>query len=169
VTNASVQDVFSQASGAGRTKTLFFDIGDAPWFPVDVPVDGGGQFPDEIVGKVDLHEYFKDMEIQPIDCGGYNILQTRVPPGFNVPRHRHNTDQLVFVMEGSALQGSRELGVGEGWFTPAGNPYGIQAGPRGLTWLEVRTTPLAELTIEWLETNPIRWAHDHPGSGRGGS
>jgi quercetin dioxygenase-like cupin family protein len=159
MTETSVHELFSRASGADRAKTLFFDLEQAPWFPVDIPTDGGGAFPEEIVGHVDLHEYFIGMEVQPIDCGGYNILQTRIPAGFKVPRHRHNSDQLVFVMGGSAVQGNRELRVGEGWSTPAGNPYGIQAGPNGLTWLEVRTAPLGVLTTEWLETDPNRWVH----------
>jgi quercetin dioxygenase-like cupin family protein len=155
----SVAELFADVTGDSRTKTTFFDLSSAPWVPVDMPVDGSGHFPSEIVGEVDLHEFFVGMEVQAIDCGGYNILQTKIPPGFNVPRHRHNTDQIVFVMAGSAIQGSRELGVGEGWSTPAGNPYGIQAGDRGLTWLEVRTTPLSALTTEWVEKDPRRWVH----------
>ena len=45
-----------------------------------------------------------------IQAHGYNILQTKVPPGFNLPRHRHNIDQLVFVMEGSAIRGIESSG-----------------------------------------------------------
>jgi quercetin dioxygenase-like cupin family protein len=159
MTDASIQDLFMRATGADPRKTLFFDLNDAPWVPVDIPVDGGGAFPREIVGQVYLHEYFNGMEVQVTDCGAYNILQTRIPPGFKVPRHRHNSAQLVFVMQGSAIQGNREIKVGGGWSTPPGNPYGIQAGPQGLTWLEVRTVPLSELETLWVETDPRRWVH----------
>jgi quercetin dioxygenase-like cupin family protein len=156
---SAVQQVFARVTGSGATKTTFFDLSSAPWVDVDIPSDGGGHFPEPVAEAIDLHEFFEGMAIQAIDCGAYNILQTRIPPGFVVPRHRHNSDQLVFVMEGSAIQGNRELQVGEGWSTPAGNPYGIQAGDRGLTWLEVRTTPLSGLTTDWLETDPQRWTH----------
>jgi quercetin dioxygenase-like cupin family protein len=158
-TAASPHDVFSALSGAAGNKTTFFDLGSAPWIPVDHPADGGAGYPDEIRGKVDLHEFFDGMSIQAIDCGAYNILQTKVPPGFNVPRHKHNSPQIVFVMQGSAFQGNREFHVGEGWSTPAGSPYGIQAGAEGLTWLEVRTVPLSQLTTQWMETDPARWVH----------
>jgi hypothetical protein len=156
---ATVRDLFSQVTGDRVSKTTFFDLNTSPWIPVDIRPDGVGRYPAEVAAAVDLHEYFSGMEVQAIDCGAYNILQTRVPAGFNVPRHRHNTAQLVFVMEGSAMQGNKELPVGEGWSTPAGNPYGIQAGPAGLTWLEVRSHPLSGLTTEWLEHDPARWVH----------
>jgi hypothetical protein len=155
----SVGELFSRVTGDQTSKTIFFDINTAPWVAVNVPADGGGRYPPEVAAVVDLHEYFSGMEVQAIDCGGFNILQTRVPAGFNVPRHRHNTRQIVFVMEGSAMQGNKELPVGEGWSTPAGNPYGIQAGPGGLTWLEIRADPLSGLTTEWLERDPARWVH----------
>jgi quercetin dioxygenase-like cupin family protein len=155
----SVQDVFAAASGAATSKTTFFDLGSAAWVPVNHPTEGGPEYPDEIRGKVDLNAYFQGMSIQAIDCGAYNTLQTKVPPGFNVPRHKHNSAQIVFVMQGSAFQGKREFHVGEGWCTPAGSPYGIQAGPEGLIWLEVRTTPLSQLTTQWMETDPARWVH----------
>lgn len=159
---SGVGELFAALTGTAVSKTMFFDLGKAPWVKVDMPVEGVESMPESIRGKVDLHAFFDGMEVQAIDCGSYNILQTKVPPGFNLPRHRHNTDQLVFVMQGSAMQGNKEMGVGEGWCTPAGNPYGIQAGPEGLIWLEVRTTPLSKLTTEWLETDPARWVHKQP-------
>jgi hypothetical protein len=156
---SSMVDLFSRVGLGPTAKTVFFDLATAPWTPVVIPPDGAGRFPPEIVAAVDLSRYFQGMEVQPVDCGCYNMLQTRVPPGFHVPRHRHNTDQVVLVVAGSMLQGRKEMRVGEGYATPAGNPYSLTAGPEGLTWLEVRTTPLAQLTTEWLDTDPARWEH----------
>jgi hypothetical protein len=138
---------------------VFFDFAETAWFPLHMEPDGGGEFPQSVVDGVDLVEYHKGMELQALDFGAFNILNVRIPPGFRVQRHYHNIDQLVFVLEGSSVQGNKSMGPGEGYFTRAGNPYSITAGPEGLTWMEIRAQSLTDLTTTWVETDPARWRH----------
>jgi len=147
----------------GRTDAakglIFFDFSGVPWTALHMEPDGGGQFPQSVVEGIDLPAYFEGMELQVLDFGSFNILNTRIPPGFKVPRHYHNMDQLVFVLEGSSVQGNKSMGRGEGYFTKAEQPYSITAGPDGLTWMEIRSESLANLQTIWLDTDPKRWVH----------
>jgi quercetin dioxygenase-like cupin family protein len=158
----TIDALFGGLDGKSK-KAMFFNIQDAPWIKIVFDRDAPGAedgYPKSILEGVDLVKYYQHgMEVQPIDCGGFNILQVRVAPGYYLARHKHNVDQLVFVMEGCAIQGNKELLPGEGWFTPANNPYSLVAGPQGLTWMEIRTEPLASLTTTWLEDDPARWVH----------
>ena len=138
---------------------VFFNFAETPWFPLHMEPDGGGEFPDVIVENVDLVKYYEGMELQALDFGAFNILNVRIPPGFKVPRHHHNIDQLVFVLEGSSVQGNKSMGRGEGYFTRAGNPYSITAGPEGLTWMEIRSQTLTDLTTTWVDLDPAHWVH----------
>ena len=161
-TPGTASALFGGLDGKSK-KSMFFDLNEAPSvkviFDPDAPGAGRG-YPQRILDEVDLVQFYEHgMEIQVIDCGGFNVLQTRVAPGYHVPRHKRNLDQIVFVMEGSAMQGNKEMLPGEGWSTPANHPYNIVAGPKGLTWMEIRSEPLSSLTTTWLEDDPARWVH----------
>lgn len=66
----------------------------------------------------------------PIDSGveGLNLAfsLTRLGDGFYSPRHRHNFDQVRFVLEGRANMGTWELQAGECAYFPEGVYYGPQ-------------------------------------------
>src|SRR3954465_12638602 len=74
---SAVGGLFAAVTGAAAGKTTFFDIGTAPWVKVNHSVEGGPSIPESVRGKVDMHAFFDGMEIQVIDCGAYNILQTK--------------------------------------------------------------------------------------------
>jgi mannose-6-phosphate isomerase-like protein (cupin superfamily) len=77
------------------------------------------------------------------DDNGWSVTCYIVPPEgerspHSVPRHYHNEDQVFIVLEGEVRQGSRRFGPGSGMFIPAGNTYGVQYGPEGARYLEIR-------------------------------
>jgi hypothetical protein len=125
--------------------------------------EGLGVIPEPLIGKVNFDKYFNgSFWTYAVQSGPYNLLHCKFAPNFTLPRHFHNFDQLVFVLEGEAWQGNRRFGPGEGWSTPARHPYAVSAGPEGCHTVEVRTDPLAELTTNWLEDNPAKWAPRQP-------
>jgi quercetin dioxygenase-like cupin family protein len=161
-TSAGLASVFSGSSAVGpRTRSTTYLDPDT-WFPVLTGRRGElvgehSTYPEEILDAVDLDAFNEGKFVKPIDLGEVNVLFVRFPPGYHVPRHSHNCDQLVTVVEGELRHGNRRLGPGQSYFTPAGVGYATDAGPEGLTIMEVRTTPLAEMRTTFLERDPSHW------------
>ena len=70
--------------------------------------------------------------------GGFSILHVWFKADYPVPRHTHDADCLYYIVSGSAILGSQTLRPGDGFFIPAGAPYGYDAGPEGVELLEIR-------------------------------
>jgi len=71
-------------------------------------------------------------------AGGFSLVSIDFGPGFLLPRHSHSSDCLYYIVEGQIIMGKRELGPGDGFFLPAGQPYAYHAGPEGVKLLEFR-------------------------------
>ena len=69
---------------------------------------------------------------------GMSLVDIWFPPGFLLPRHSHSADCLYYIIEGSLIMGTRELGPGDGFFVPADQPYAYRAGSLGVKLLEFR-------------------------------
>jgi hypothetical protein len=61
-----------------------------------------------------------------------------VGPGVGAPRHYHDSDQIIVILEGEMTVGKRRLRAGAGYFTKSGQQYSFKAGPRGCRFLEFR-------------------------------
>ncbi|ODU06021.1 MAG: hypothetical protein ABS81_05765 [Pseudonocardia sp. SCN 72-86] len=95
----------------------------------------------------------------------FNLNGLRCAPGFAVPRHHHNLDELIIVFGGQfhvtwgedgGAQGSRTIGPGEFWISDAGTPYLMTAGPEGVTYVETWPEPMATLQTFWHDEG---WVH----------
>jgi quercetin dioxygenase-like cupin family protein len=159
-TETSRAQLFEKMSGAGSGKRLqFFDshtmadeeIADAEQYC---------EYPDNIPDAVDLHVFhdgtckvqtlYADPENDGVSLGVYAF-----PPNFSLPRHWHDCDQIVYVLEGSVSIGNRQLRPGEGYYTRAGATYSFTAGPRGARFMEFR--PVTNFRTVFVEDNPDRW------------
>jgi len=89
--------------------------------------------------------------------GGFSILHVWFKGDYPVPRHTHDADCLYYIVSGSAIMGAQTLRTGDGFFIPAGAPYGYTAGPEGVELLEIRHG-VAQFDIEILESNAGKWA-----------
>lgn len=150
--------------GSSDTASRFipFNLNDVEWIKVKVSPTGEEfhGIPESLVGKVDFGEYHDfGLWTAYIDAGNFNLLGVKLAANFTIPRHHHNMDQLVMVHEGEVWQGNRCFVPGDAYFTRAGHPYSITAGPDGATVFEIRSEPLAELTLVWDEANPDKWVH----------
>jgi quercetin dioxygenase-like cupin family protein len=88
--------------------------------------------------------------------GGFSILHVWFKADYPVPRHTHNADCLYYIVSGSAILGAQTLRTGDGFFIPAGAPYGYTAGPEGVELLEIRHG-VTQFDIEILESSADRW------------
>jgi hypothetical protein len=141
-------------------KVIYFALGeDEGWTqskPSGTPPE---RMPEAVRENADPDEYFRDgLFTRRRQVGPFHLLEMRFAPNFVIPRHHHNFDQMVLVVEGRARQGKRWFKAGEGYFTKAYVPYSTAAGPEGCRVVEVRKDPIEELEIWWDEDKPERWA-----------
>ena len=89
--------------------------------------------------------------------GGFSILHVWFKADYPVPRHTHDADCLYYIVSGSVIMGTQTLHTGDGFFIPAGAPYGYTAGPDGVELLEIRHG-VQQFDIQILEMNAGKWA-----------
>ena len=89
--------------------------------------------------------------------GGFSILHVWFKADYPVPRHTHDADCLYYIASGSAVMGNQTLRTGDGFFIPAGAPYGYNAGPEGVELLEIRHC-VQQFDIQILESSASKWA-----------
>jgi unsaturated pyranuronate lyase len=70
-------------------------------------------------------------------------------PDLLVPEHRHDNEQLGFVLEGSVTMmiggEEKELLVGDAYRIPSNVPHWARSGPRGATVMDV----FAPIRADW--------------------
>ncbi|MGE0383845.1 MAG: cupin domain-containing protein [Gammaproteobacteria bacterium] len=86
---------------------------------------------------------------------GLSLVRLRFAPDFKLVRHTHDVDCLYYVVAGSLRMGNRTFEAGGGFFLPAHQPYGYEAGPDGVEVLEFRGATSFDMRI--TETSPARW------------
>jgi mannose-6-phosphate isomerase-like protein (cupin superfamily) len=96
------------------------------------------------------------------DDNGWSVTCYIVPPEgerspHGVPRHHHEEDQVFVVLEGEVRQGNRRFGPGSGMFVPAGSTYGVQYGPEGARYLEIRHGKPSERRFTFADEDPEKW------------
>jgi quercetin dioxygenase-like cupin family protein len=74
--------------------------------------------------------------------GGYHSTYSTMPPGYTMPRHRHDGDELVVVLEGGCtMDGGPQLRAHDSVVLPAGVVHGFTCGPDGMKLLTVSHGP----------------------------
>jgi len=94
---------------------------------------------------------------KPIDVNGFNRNPLRVRPNFVVPRHHHNFDEMIFVLQGEYSIDHGEgperavtlVKAGECFMSEAGTPYTMTAGPEGVTYIETWPDHVIRLETYW--------------------
>ncbi len=69
---------------------------------------------------------------------GMSLVHVWFKSGYVLPFHSHSVDCLYYVIGGELRLGSHTLKKGDGFFIPAGQGYGYEAGPAGVEVLEFR-------------------------------
>ena len=73
--------------------------------------------------------------------GGFWLNRSSMPPGFRVPPHVHDHDELLVVLAGGCRfdGGLGELGEGDAIVIRARTRYGFTCGPDGMDFLTIRS------------------------------
>lgn len=141
-----------------RRKTTFFDGASVP--EMTRRPSRAREVPSSVTDVIDVDSYFAgQMKARALvldeEGNGPSLVEYWFAPNFCVPRHHHDTDQIVLVLEGELRQGNRVMGPGDGYFTPCDGNYSVTAGPDGCKLLEFR--PTSEFSTFFVEADPARW------------
>lgn len=153
--------------GSSGKRLQFFDLHATAVVPV-VDAEQYCEYPDAIVeSDVDLHAFHEntcDMQILYADAenDGLSLGAYTFPANFTFPRHWHDSDQIIFVLEGVLRHGNKAMHPGEGYYTKAGATYSFTAGPAGVKFLEFR--PVTNFRTVMVEDDPARWVRTDLGS-----
>lgn len=73
--------------------------------------------------------------------GGFYMNRSQLPPGFRVPPHSHDHDELMVVLRGGCSfdDGVAELGADDSIVIRAEYRYGFTCGPDGMEFLTIRS------------------------------
>ena len=73
--------------------------------------------------------------------GGFHSQYSEFPPGYTVPMHSHDHDELIVLLSGSCtmLGGGPTLGPCDSMVLTAGHEYGFTAGDAGMCFMTIRT------------------------------
>ncbi|KXF49294.1 hypothetical protein AXA44_25590 [Rhodococcus sp. SC4] len=112
----------------------------------DAPVDFGATFEGNMF-----------VTSKPIDRPRFNRNPLRVTPGFTVPRHHHNMDEMLFMLAGeyniehydNEEPETVTVRPGDIFVSRAGTAYTMTAGSEGATYIETWPTPVTELETYW--------------------
>ena len=86
--------------------------------------------------------------------GGFHSTYSEMPPGYTMPPHRHDTDEIVVVLDGSCTfsagsgADARVLGARDSVVLPAGRVHGFACGPDGLKLLTIAREPYATELVD---------------------
>lgn len=85
---------------------------------------------------------------------GCQLFETIFEAGAEVAVHRHDEDEIMYVVDGEMVVGARRLLPGSSLFIAGGTFYGFKAGPSGLRFLNFR--PRADNTYIPAPKQPAR-------------
>ena len=96
---------------------------------------------------------------------GFSLVRAWFGPDYVLPRHHHDKDCTYYVVAGEIRLGNQVISAGEGFFVPAGHPYGYRAGPDGAEVLEFRHATSFDIQIvddkreKWEEVFKVASSH----------
>src|SRR5206468_3625750 len=101
--------VESQTGLVDPRKVVYFALGGTDdWVQSKPSSRPAERIPAAVRNSVDVDEYFREgLFTRRTQAGSFNLVEVKFAPNFIIPRHHHNFDQLVLVVEGSARQGKR--------------------------------------------------------------
>ena len=106
----------------------------------DRPRESGGPRPPESLVRAAEAEGARRKRIARGECGFF-MNHSELPPGFRVPPHTHDHDELLVVLEGGCRfdDSDDELGPHDAIVIHAHTRYGFTCGPAGMRFLTLRS------------------------------
>ena len=70
---------------------------------------------------------------------GFHAQYSTFPPGYEVPPHTHDVDELLVILDGGCtVTDGTALGKHDSVTVPAGHEYGFTCGTDGMTMMTIR-------------------------------
>ena len=113
----------------------FFRLEEIPW-----PDEGKvGSAPRELVEEATRKGAKRKVLAQ--GQGGFHSQYSEFPPGYTVPMHSHDHDEMIVVLDGSCtlLNGGPTLDAHDSMVLRGGYEYGFTTGEAGMKFLTIRT------------------------------
>jgi len=117
----------------------YFQLDRVPWPDSGPAGDAASGVPRELVEQASRTGARRKFLAQGI--GGFFSQYSEFPPGFTVPLHSHDHDELIVLVAGSCemLGDGTTLVGGDSMVFVAGHTYGFTAGPDGMRFMTIRT------------------------------
>lgn len=84
----------------------------------------------ELESSMAFHEFGGEKELQ--------LAEIDYVPGAEAVPHKHDDDEIIYVLSGEMHFGDKILGPGSSVYIPGGTYYGFFAGPNGLRIVNFR-------------------------------
>jgi len=113
----------------------YFLIDDVPW-----PDESKGSAPAALVEEARRKGARRKFLAQ--GEGGFHSQYSEFPPGYSVPLHSHDHDEMIVILDGGCTllgDGAPTLGVHDSMVLHGGYEYGFTAGAAGMKFLTIRT------------------------------
>ncbi|MDG2305516.1 MAG: cupin domain-containing protein [Candidatus Binatia bacterium] len=124
-----------------------FHWNDLPWDNPLAGADPARQPPKELVDAA-RKSGAKRKKVVRGEAGFY-MNRSTMGPGFRVPPHQHDHDELIVVLSGGCVfdNGLADLGPGDSIVIHGGTRYGFTCAEEGMEFLTIRTGE-ATVTLE---------------------
>ena len=117
--------------GADKDPT-FFRLDDVPW-----PDETTSGAPRELVEEAQRQGAKRKFLAR--GEGGFHSQYSVFPPGYTVPRHSHDHDELILLLDGSCtMSDGQVLQRHDSVVFNAGDEYGFTAGDDGMLFVTIR-------------------------------
>jgi quercetin dioxygenase-like cupin family protein len=112
----------------------FFRLDDVPW-----PDESKGSAPRALVEEAQRMGAKRKFLAQ--GQGGFFSQYSVFPPGYTVPLHSHDHDELIVILDGGCtmLGDGPSLGAHDSMVLRGGHEYGFTASDTGMTFMTIRT------------------------------
>ena len=113
---------------------VFFHVDEMPW-PDESTTNAPRELVEEAKRKGARRKFLARGE------GGFHSQYSVFPPGYTVPPHSHDHDEMIVLLAGSCslLGDGPTLVAQDSMVLRGGHEYGFTAGPEGMTFLTIRT------------------------------
>ncbi|MGH9033617.1 MAG: TetR family transcriptional regulator [Acidimicrobiia bacterium] len=124
----------ARSTTTSATEPVLFKVEELPW-PDETTTGAPHELVEEARRKGAKRKFLARGE------GGFHSQYSTFPPGYTVPPHSHDHDEMMVVLAGSCtvLDDGPGLRAHDSIVLHAGHEYGFRTGDDGMTYLTIRT------------------------------
>lgn len=114
-------------------KVVMHDAGEANWLLASEHA------PAEVMAHITEEERATEVNVHhPGSAEHPQLVEIRMPPNTKIRSHAHDSDEIMYILEGEVKLGARRFGPGSSIFVEGRTFYAFQVGEGGLRYLNFR-------------------------------